>query len=236
MQFNSYAGRLASRNSTQFLSTELFFITTLHGSRRKHSLSTIRKFCLQRRWRATEVTRLFLAYSLPRECVYLVVAKQWTSILTSLFRLSDVMSPCLHSRNVMLFLIWMFTLFCVCYVFGHSGLKSLPVSATYLRMSAFPWYVVSETLWFLYLWLQCVRHESLSVIWMIIILQILFLCTTEIRYAYCRGTFRGFVSGEISEDNIQEFWWLYYFPFTISLVSCLFLKVSFCAYNCIPVL
>jgi hypothetical protein len=34
----SYPGRLASRNSTQFFSTKLFFITTLHGPRRKHSL------------------------------------------------------------------------------------------------------------------------------------------------------------------------------------------------------
>jgi hypothetical protein len=33
----SYPCRLASRNSTHFFSTELFFITTLHGPRRKHS-------------------------------------------------------------------------------------------------------------------------------------------------------------------------------------------------------
>jgi hypothetical protein len=32
---SSYPGRLASRNSTQFFSTELFFITIFHGPRRK---------------------------------------------------------------------------------------------------------------------------------------------------------------------------------------------------------
>jgi hypothetical protein len=34
---SSYPGRLASRNSTQFFSTELFFIIALHGPRRKHT-------------------------------------------------------------------------------------------------------------------------------------------------------------------------------------------------------
>jgi hypothetical protein len=51
----------------------LFFITTLHAPRRKHSLSIVGKARLQRRCIATEVTRLWLAYSLPRECVYQVV-------------------------------------------------------------------------------------------------------------------------------------------------------------------
>jgi hypothetical protein len=34
----SYPGRIASQNSTRLNSTELFFISTLHGPRRKHSL------------------------------------------------------------------------------------------------------------------------------------------------------------------------------------------------------
>jgi hypothetical protein len=40
---SSYPGSLASRNSTQFFSIELFFITTLHVSRRKHRLSVVGK-------------------------------------------------------------------------------------------------------------------------------------------------------------------------------------------------
>jgi hypothetical protein len=40
---SSHPGRLASRNSTQFFSTELFITTTLHGPRRKHSLSIVGK-------------------------------------------------------------------------------------------------------------------------------------------------------------------------------------------------
>jgi hypothetical protein len=73
IQLNSSAPKLASLNSTQFFSTELFSITTLHGPRRKHRLSIFGKACLQRRCISTEVTRLLLAYSLPRECVYGVV-------------------------------------------------------------------------------------------------------------------------------------------------------------------
>jgi hypothetical protein len=61
-----HPGRLASRNSTQFFSTELFFITSLYGPRRKHSLSSVRMICLQRRCIAT--------YSLPWGCFYRVVA------------------------------------------------------------------------------------------------------------------------------------------------------------------
>jgi hypothetical protein len=57
-----------------FFSTELFFITTLHGSHRKHSISIVGKPCLQSRCIATEVTQLLLAYSLQREFVYRVVA------------------------------------------------------------------------------------------------------------------------------------------------------------------
>jgi hypothetical protein len=57
---------------SQFFSNELFYIATLHGPRRKHSLSVVERACLQRRCIATEVTRLLLAYSLPRECVYRV--------------------------------------------------------------------------------------------------------------------------------------------------------------------
>jgi hypothetical protein len=64
---SSYPGRLASRNSTQFFSTELFFITILHGPRRNQSLSIVGKACLQRHCISTEVTRLLLAYSLPRK-------------------------------------------------------------------------------------------------------------------------------------------------------------------------
>jgi hypothetical protein len=56
------------------LSTEFFFITILHGPHRKHSFSIVKKAFLQRRCIATEVIRLLLAYSLPRECVYRVVA------------------------------------------------------------------------------------------------------------------------------------------------------------------
>jgi hypothetical protein len=85
-------GRLTSGNSTQFLLTELFFITTLHGPRRKYSLCIDEKVCLQRRCIATEVTRLLLASSLPRQYFYRAVAQQWTSILTSLLRLSGVIS------------------------------------------------------------------------------------------------------------------------------------------------
>jgi hypothetical protein len=54
----------------------------------------LRKACLQ--LRCIEVTRLLLAYSLPRECVYRVVAHQWTSLVTLLFLLSGVMSQCCH--------------------------------------------------------------------------------------------------------------------------------------------
>jgi hypothetical protein len=54
--------------------SELFLITTLQGSCRKHSLSIVRKARVERRCMATEVIRLLLAYSLPRECVYRSVA------------------------------------------------------------------------------------------------------------------------------------------------------------------
>jgi hypothetical protein len=66
---NSYAGRLAPRTSTLLHSTELFFITTLHGPRRKHNVSVVGKACLQRRCIVTEVIRLLLACSLPRQCL-----------------------------------------------------------------------------------------------------------------------------------------------------------------------
>jgi hypothetical protein len=74
------------------VTSELLFITTSHGPRRKHTLSIVVKVCLQRRCIATEVIPLLLAYSLPRKCVYRVVAQQWTSILSLLFRLSSVIS------------------------------------------------------------------------------------------------------------------------------------------------
>jgi hypothetical protein len=71
---SSYPGRLASRNSTQFFSTVLFFITTLHVPRSKQPL-----YCWEGVFIATLhnngscsiVTCVFL---LPRECVYRVVA------------------------------------------------------------------------------------------------------------------------------------------------------------------
>jgi hypothetical protein len=47
----------------------LFFITTLHGPRRKHNLSLVAGACLQRLCIATEVTQLLLAHLVPRECV-----------------------------------------------------------------------------------------------------------------------------------------------------------------------
>jgi hypothetical protein len=42
---------------------------------------------------------LIVGYSLPRERVYRAVAYQWTSPLTSLFRLSGVMSQCVEWRQ-----------------------------------------------------------------------------------------------------------------------------------------
>jgi hypothetical protein len=54
--------------------------------------SVVMEVCLLRRCIETAVLRLWLAYSLRRECVYRVVAYQWTSTLTLLFRLSGVMS------------------------------------------------------------------------------------------------------------------------------------------------
>jgi hypothetical protein len=68
-----YPGRLPSRNSAQFLSRELFFITTLHAPRKKHSLSIV-EMCLQRLCITKKVIRLLLAYALPWEFVYRVVA------------------------------------------------------------------------------------------------------------------------------------------------------------------
>jgi hypothetical protein len=54
--------------------SEFILITTLHGPRRKHSLPIVGNACLQRRGIALEVIQLLLAYSLPRESVYRVVA------------------------------------------------------------------------------------------------------------------------------------------------------------------
>jgi hypothetical protein len=71
---SSYPGRLVSRNSTQFSSIELFFTTTLHRPRRKHSLPLVGKACLQRHCIEMVVTQLLLVYSLPQEFVYWVVA------------------------------------------------------------------------------------------------------------------------------------------------------------------
>jgi hypothetical protein len=54
--------------------TGLFSITTLHGPRIKHSISTVGKACLQRRCISTQVTLFLLMCSLLRECVCRVVA------------------------------------------------------------------------------------------------------------------------------------------------------------------
>jgi hypothetical protein len=94
----NYGTRLSSVPLTGWgLETQLtqmifsvLFITPRHGPRRKH-LSIAEKACLQRRFIATEVIRLLLAYSFPRECVYGTVAQEWMSPLISLFRLSGVM-------------------------------------------------------------------------------------------------------------------------------------------------
>jgi hypothetical protein len=83
------------RLETRLDSTVLFFIIIMQGPRRKRSLSIVGKAWLQRRCIAMEVTRLLLEYSLPEECVYWVVAKQWMSVPTSLFRLSGILSQCI---------------------------------------------------------------------------------------------------------------------------------------------
>jgi hypothetical protein len=54
--------------------SELFFIITLRGPRRKHNLCIVGKTCLQLCFIATKVTRLLLPYLLHRELVYRVVA------------------------------------------------------------------------------------------------------------------------------------------------------------------
>jgi hypothetical protein len=66
-QFSSSAPKLTSRQAgvsklDWLFSTELFFIATLHGSRRKHRLSIVGKACVQRCCIPMEVTRLLLAY------------------------------------------------------------------------------------------------------------------------------------------------------------------------------
>jgi hypothetical protein len=63
---SSYPGRPASRNPTQFFSTELFCITTLHGPRRKHCLSIVGKVCLKRRCIARNVYSDFTTPALGR--------------------------------------------------------------------------------------------------------------------------------------------------------------------------
>jgi hypothetical protein len=97
IQFLCSPAHILSRNSNLhsmllLTTSELFSIITLHGPHRKHSLSDVGKACLQRCCIATEVTRLLFAYSLPWECVYSIVASQWTSSLISRFRISVVMS------------------------------------------------------------------------------------------------------------------------------------------------
>jgi hypothetical protein len=92
---SSYPGRLASRNSTRFNSmlllpaSEIFLITTLHGSCRKHSLSIVGKACLQRRCGA-----LYCCFRI--RCRGSVFTESLPSseryIQTSLFQLSGIMS------------------------------------------------------------------------------------------------------------------------------------------------
>jgi hypothetical protein len=86
--------RLKTRLNFMLLlpASEILRITTFHGPHRKYSLSVVGKACLQRCCIEMEVTRLLFVYSLPRECVYQVVALQWTSPLISLFRISGAMS------------------------------------------------------------------------------------------------------------------------------------------------
>jgi hypothetical protein len=73
---SSYPSWLASRNSTLFCATTASFGTLLYNhfgrtTQKTASLLLGRRVCIAV---ATEVTQLFLAYSLPRECVYRVVA------------------------------------------------------------------------------------------------------------------------------------------------------------------
>jgi hypothetical protein len=75
---SSYLSRLTSPNSTHFFSAELFLINNLHGPPRKHSLSIFGKACLQHRCIETEVTRLWLAYSLPRKMLTMNVYSDFT--------------------------------------------------------------------------------------------------------------------------------------------------------------
>jgi hypothetical protein len=76
---SSYPGRLASRNSTQFFATELFFITPLHGPRGNRSLSIVGKACLQRRCIAI-VACVFVAAGmcLPSRCLAMNVYSDFT--------------------------------------------------------------------------------------------------------------------------------------------------------------
>jgi hypothetical protein len=76
-----------SKLDSVVLNLTLFYITTLHGLHRKDCLSIVGKAYFQRSCIKTEVTRLLFANVLPQECDYTVVAKQWTFILISLFRL-----------------------------------------------------------------------------------------------------------------------------------------------------
>jgi hypothetical protein len=70
-QFNSSAPKLISWLAvvSKLDSTQLFFITTLHGPNRKQPL-----YCWEGVFIATEVTWLLPTYSLSRGCVYRVVA------------------------------------------------------------------------------------------------------------------------------------------------------------------
>jgi hypothetical protein len=66
-QFHSSAPKQGGvSNIDKHFPTDFFYINTLHGPSRKHSLSIVGKACLQGRFITTEVTLLLLTYSLPR--------------------------------------------------------------------------------------------------------------------------------------------------------------------------
>jgi hypothetical protein len=83
---SSYPGRLTSRNSTRFFSTELFFITTYNGSRKKNNFSIVGKECLQRRCIATELLNCCLLIAaeicLPSRCIALNI---YSAVISSGF-------------------------------------------------------------------------------------------------------------------------------------------------------
>jgi hypothetical protein len=94
----SQAGRLASRNSTPFFSTEIFFITTFQGPHRKVSFSIVGKACLQRRCIATKV------YSIVA-CVFVVAGICLPSCCLAMNVYSDFAISAL-GRSITIFLAY----------------------------------------------------------------------------------------------------------------------------------